>query len=328
MKNQKILFALGLSTILFSCSNDESVFAKNSSETETTATILDSKATFKVLDATSIPASISKTIVAQYPGGTLTQVNLLSSGVYEAIVSTNSITSKGNSRLKVSFTSRGTVKSTTTQTSVVVANLPTSITSYIATNYIGAVINSAHIESDGRYDVLITTTSGVVTKIYFTAAGVYISAYTATTKGVQTVIAVADLLIDITNYISANYVGSTITSAYMDSDGSYDVYITTAGGVNTKLDFTAAGVFVLASSGTTSSVNQTHTSVVISSLPTAISTYISANYLGSTITSAYMDSDGSYDVYITTAGGVNAKLDFTAAGVFVSASSGNDRTRH
>ena len=328
MKNQKILFAVAMSLMLFSCSNDESVLVTDATTAEPSATIFNSEATFKVLNVSSIPASVSKSIASQYPNSVIAEVSLLSDGTYE-VITTNSTTSKGNgSRAKVSFTSRGTVKSTTIQTTVAVANLPSAITSYITTNYIGATMNSAHIESDGRFDVLITTSAGVATKIYFTAAGVYIVAYTATTKGVRTAVAVTDLLVDITTYIATNYVGSTTTSAYMDSDGSYDVYITTAAGVSTKLDFTAAGVFVSASSGTVSSGSNTHTAVVVSSLPTVITTYIATNYVGSTTTSAYIDSDGSYDVYITTAAGVSTKLDFTAAGVFVSASSGNGRTRH
>lgn len=326
MKKKKIILQLtAIALIMGSCSNDESVLNTDATQAVTTslatASGSASTSTYKVLDAASIPVSISKAIASQYPSGTVVEVSLLSTGEYSAIVSNSSTASKSSSRTKISFSSRGTISSTTTLTVVSVANLPTVITNYITANYVGATINSAHIESNGYYDVQITTAAGVATRVYFTSAGIYVSSSSSTTSSIHTAIAISSLLVDITNYITTTYPGSTITSAYTDTDGSFDVYITTAAGLNVKLYFTSAGVFVSASSSSSTSVSHTHTAVALSTLPAAISTYVTTNYAGATITLAYLESDGTYDVYITTTAGTSVKLDFTAAGVYQTSSS-------
>lgn len=80
---------------------------------------------------------------------------------------------------------------------------------------------------------------------------------------------------------------------------------------------TAAGVFVVGSDS-----NNNHSAgmvmVIVQDLITNIKTYITTNYAGATIKEAHIESDGSYDVVITTATGTKLKLTFTAAGVFVS----------
>jgi hypothetical protein len=62
--------------------------------------------------------------------------------------------------------------------SVIIQDLIINIKTYITTNYAGATIKEAHLESDGSYDVIITTTTGIKLKLNFSATGVFVSVKT------------------------------------------------------------------------------------------------------------------------------------------------------
>jgi hypothetical protein len=197
--------------------------------------------------------------------------------------------------------------------------LATSITTYISTNYVGATITSAHKEADSSFDVLITTADGANLNLNFSVAGEFVSVSSNGNNhsNHETTIAVADLLAAITTYINTNYVGATITSAKKDWNGGFEVHLTTAAGSRLELNFDATGAFVVGSD----SNNNHHSSnvpCIVKDLIVSIKTYITTNYAGSTITGANLESDGSYDVFITSAAGVKLKLNFTSTGVFVS----------
>jgi hypothetical protein len=132
-----------------------------------------------------------------------------------------------------------------------------------------------------------------------------------------TVIAIADLSVSITTYISTNYVGSTIVGAKREADGSFEVHIITADSLKLELKFDSTGTFVSLSSNTNNHFPSNLSPVAITNLVTAIKNYITTNYVGAVIKEAHLESNGTYDIVITTAAGVQLKLNFSATGAFL-----------
>jgi hypothetical protein len=330
MKNQKSLFALALSVVFFSCSNNEQIGAGS-----TTAA---AKSSYEVVAATALPTSVSTYIASNYVGVTTTEVNLLSDGSYVVYVAKTSVaTAKTTSSAtnsvvtKLSFSIRGALLSAKVQTNIAIADLLPTITSYITTNYTGAIINSAHVESDGGFDVLITISDGSKIKLNFKSDGSFVAEKALKANGNHkhdhssnhTPVVIADLLPAITTYISTNYVGATITSAHKESDGSFDVFVTTASGAKLNINFSASGIFVAVSSDDIHH-SDNGTLIAIADLSATITTYINTNYVGSTITGAKRESDGSFEVHIITADSLKLELKFDSAGTFVSLSSNSN----
>jgi hypothetical protein len=326
MKNQKIIFAFAISALLFSCSNDESIGTGSN-------TIAASS--YEVVAAAALPSSATTYIASNYSGASIKEVNLVSDGTYVAYVAkTTGTTVKSTSAAastvvtKLSFSIKGAFVSAKVQTTVAIADLLPVITAYISTNFAGAVINNAHLESDGGFDVLITTVDGNKIKLNFKADGTFVSQKALKANGNHkhdhnanhTPVVIADLLPAITTYISNNYIGSTITSAHKESDGTFDVFVTTASGAKLNLNFSATGAFVSVSSDDIHH-SDNGTVIAIADLSTSITTYISTTYVGATIVSAKKEADGSYEVHISTADGLKLELKFDAAGAFVSLSS-------
>ena len=290
-------------------------------------TLVSAKTETAVTIADLLPA-ITTYILTNYPGATINVAHSETGGSFDVL-----ITAADGSKLKLDFKADGTFESArifrangnhkhnhaSSQKPVAIADLATSITAYITTTYAGATITSAHKESDGSFDVFITTAAGAKLNLNFSAAGDFVSVSSNGNNhsNDETPIAVADLLAEITTYITTNYAGATITSAEKDWNGGFELHITTAAGVRLELNFTAAGVFVVGSDSNNNYSSGT-VAVVVADLIADIKTYIATNYAGSTIKEAHLESDGSYDVTIISANGVKLKLYFTAAGAFVS----------
>ncbi|OIN56408.1 PepSY-like domain-containing protein [Arsenicibacter rosenii] len=108
----------------------------------------------------------------------------------------------------------------------------------------------------------------------------------------------------ITGYITTNYAGATVDYAAKDDDGNYFVGITQSG-TRKALLFNADGTFNHEVSlkkgpgkgpgGKRDSLSQ----IAITNLPSAITSYISANYAGATINMAVKDDNRGYLVMIT-----------------------------
>lgn len=280
-----------------------------------------------VLTADLLPA-ITAYITTNYVGATITSAHSESDGSFDVF-----ITAADGSKVKLNFNATGTFVSAGTfkphgnhnhnhasnQTPVAIADLATSITTYITTNYAGATITSAHLEADNSFDVFITTAAGANLNLNFSAAGVFVavSSNGDNHSNHETPVAVTSLLADITTYIATNYPGSTIISSQNDWNGGFEVHLTTAAGARLELNFDATGAFVVGSDS-----NNNHApsmvSVIVKDLITNIQTYITTNYAGAIITGANVESDGSYDIFITTTTATNLKLNFTNTGVFVS----------
>lgn len=129
-----------------------------------------------------------------------------------------------------------------------------------------------------------------------------------------TEVAVEDLSATITDYITANYAEATINRAGTNDDNSNTyVKITLVDGSHAGLVFDADGAFVQermrGSKGT---------SVDAADLPAAITDYISANYDGSSVHKAVLQSDGNYGVLLILADETYQGVGFDADGVFIS----------
>jgi hypothetical protein len=330
MKNHKIIFAFAISTMLFSCSSNEPV--GSAATTAATAT------SYEVVAAAALPTSASAYIASNYSGASTTEVNLVSDGTYVAYVAkTSGTTAKSTSSTanavvtKLIFSIRGAFLSAKVQTNVAIADLLPAITTYITTNYAGAVINNAHVESDGGFDVMITSADGNKIKLNFKSDGTFVAAKALKANGNHkhdhnnnhTPVVIADLLPAITTYISTNYSGATITSAHKESDGSFDVFVTTASGAKLNINFSATGDFVAVSSDDIHH-SDNGTVIAFTDLSASITTYINTNYVGSTIVGAKREADGSFEVHIITADSLKLELKFDSTGTFVSLSSNNN----
>jgi hypothetical protein len=289
--------------------------------------LLSAKTENPVLIANLLPA-ITTYITTNYVGATIVSAHSESDGSFDVFIK-----AADGSKFKLNFDAVGAFvaahifkpngnhkhKHEGKQIPFAIADLATSITTYISNTYVGSTITSAHKEEDASFDVFIITAAGAHLNLNFSATGDFVSVSSngKNHSNHETPVLKADLLPAITTYITANYVGATITSAEKDWNGGFEVHITTATGVRLELNFDATGVFVVGSDS-----NHHHlgamVSVIIKDLITNIKTYITTNYAGATITGANLQSDGSYDVFITPATGTKLKLNFTSTGVFIS----------
>ena len=290
-------------------------------------TLLSAKTDTPILVPNLLPA-ITTYITTNYVGATITSAHSESDGSFDVF-----ITAADASKVKLNFDAAGTFVSANTfqpngnhkhrhdgnQIPVAIADLAASITSYISTNYTGATITSAHKEGDNSFDVFITTAAGANLNLNFSAAGDFVSVSSNGNNhsNNETQVLIADLLPAITTYITTTFPGATIVSAQKDWNGGFEVHLTTVAGVRLELNFDATGVFIVGSDS-----NNNHlasmVSVVVKDLISNIKTYITTNYAGAIITGANVESEGSYDIFITTTTATKLKLNFTATGVFVS----------
>jgi hypothetical protein len=130
-------------------------------------------------------------------------------------------------------------------TEIDIATLSNTISSYISTNYAGAVINKAGVDSLGNFYVKIMKADSSYIGLLFDANGVFIKELIRGNKRDRgTVIAVSALPASVPTYITANYATATIHKAILESDGTYKVILIQADGSYLGLAFDATGNFV------------------------------------------------------------------------------------
>lgn len=127
-------------------------------------------------------------------------------------------------------------------TSVDIATLPATITTYINANYAGSTIKFAGKDEKGQYVVGVSLNS-VETGLLFDANGAFVQTLAHYGKKAKlTEVAVADLPASVGAYVTTNYAGYTIKKAGKDTDGNLIVGL--SDGTNHKaLKFDAAGLF-------------------------------------------------------------------------------------
>ena len=235
------------------------------------------------------------------------------------------------------------------------ANLPAPIGTYLALTYPGyGFVNARSYMLNGvvsGYEVYITA-NGAKTEVMFDAAGTFISARVGGDGGYghheegnngygsATAVTQASLLPAITTYIGANYAGSVFQGAYAYSQNGvlagYEITML-LNNVYTELLFDATGAFVSVHSGNNggdgehnggdhNGGNDNHnggsTDAVIAqtSLPAAITTFLTTNYAGYTFVKAKVEQNGTtvtgYEVRFTLAGR-NYEAEFNATGTLI-----------
>jgi hypothetical protein len=128
-------------------------------------------------------------------------------------------------------------------TEVAVADLSSTITSYITANYSGATIDRAGTNAEtGNTMVKITLADGTHAGLIFDKDGTFLEAKTHKGKGTE--VATADLPTAITAYITANYATATIAKARVMEDSTYGVLLSLADETYLGVGFDANGAFV------------------------------------------------------------------------------------
>jgi|GEM_PF-920023 len=130
-------------------------------------------------------------------------------------------------------------------TSVDVASLPATITSYVTSKYASSTISGAAQNAEKLYIVFVKTTSGKVL-LEFNADGSFKQEVVRAGRGKGTFVDIttAELPKNVTDYITKTYAGSTINKAAKSSvDGGFLVWIKKADGTNVGLSFGADGTF-------------------------------------------------------------------------------------
>lgn len=130
-------------------------------------------------------------------------------------------------------------------TEIDIATLSATISAYIATNYAGATINKAGVDSLGNFYVKIMKADSSYIGLLFDASGNFVKELIRGHKGERgTEVAVANLPALVSSYITANYATATIHKAILESDGTYKIILLQADGTYLGLAFDAAGNFV------------------------------------------------------------------------------------
>ncbi|MFT4735517.1 MAG: hypothetical protein ACI9DJ_002596 [Algoriphagus sp.] len=128
-------------------------------------------------------------------------------------------------------------------TEVAVDELSAAITDYITANYAGASIKRAGTSVEkGIYAVAIKKADETFAGIIFDLEGNFVKEKTRGPKG--TAVAAEDLPSAITDYITANYDGASISKARVHEDGRYGVLLTLADETYQGVGFDADGNFV------------------------------------------------------------------------------------
>lgn len=173
-------------------------------------------------------------------------------------------------------------------TVVAVSSLPAAVTTYITTNYAGATIKDARTDADGNFLVAITVNNSLKL-LLFKADGTFVK---------EAEMRFGHARGDSTHHRSPG------DSTHHHTPGDSLHHPKPAVGDSTH-------------HGRSGGPGSALTEVAVSSLPAAITTYITTNYAGATINKAAQNSTTSdYVVSITTADNKRGALLFSSDGTF------------
>lgn len=201
--------------------------------------------------------------------------------------------------------------------SINVATLPQEVLDYITTNYPDETIATSEIEDNGNYEVELS--SGL--ELVFNSSGTFLGIDDDSGDDYGDMdINPADLPQSILDYILVNYPNETISEAELENNGNYEIELSN----DVELIFDSNGVFlgVGADEDDMDDDDDGDNDQVIdaASSPQTILDYISTNYPNDTIVQAKIESDGEYEVTLST----GIELHFDANGVFIETGDGDD----
>lgn len=213
-----------------------------------------------------LPTAITDYVAANYPDGEIKRSGVLPNGNYILIIQNADGTKVG-----LLFDAEGNFLQVLPPpangggngpggghhphpTPIDVSELPTAITDYIAANYAGDTIQHAGTVENGNYIVVLQNADGTKTALSFDANGNFIEVLPAPNGNGgghggghhphPTLIDVSDLPAAVTDYVAANYAGTTIERAGTLNNGNYIVVLQNADGTKVRLLFDANGNFV------------------------------------------------------------------------------------
>ena len=211
-------------------------------------------------------------------------------------------------------------------TKIDAATLPAAVTTHLRLNYAGVTIDYAAKDDSDNILVAITQ-NGERKTLLFNADGSFNKELALRGgKGDRggpgkgrghrdslTKVDVASLPAAITTHLRLNYAGATIQMAALDPNRGYLVMIVLNGERKT-LVFNTDGSFkeelVRRSRGN-------FTKIDVATLPAAVTSYVSTNYAGSTISQAGKNTAGQFVVVVKPASGREVALLFAADGKFI-----------
>ena len=209
--------------------------------------------------------------------------------------------------------------------SINTATLPQSVLDYIKTNYPNETVTSSDVENNGNYEV--TLSSG--TELIFDSKGAFLGIDDDGSNDFgDTKILPSNLPQTILDFITANYPSSSITKAELENNGHYEVKLNDG----TELVFDANGVFLgqgvdqdEMKEGNDNNSNDdnsssSETNIDPATLPQAVKDYISTNYPTATIMQAEKESNGNFEVTLST----GIELYFKPDGSFIKTGNGDD----
>jgi hypothetical protein len=130
------------------------------------------------IDIATLPASISTYVSANYPGSTIDKAGTDSLGNYYV-----RINNADGTHIGLEFDAAGNFVKVLLKkhrdhdgTEIAISALPASITAYISTNYVGATIHKAKLETDGTYKVLIVLSDKSFLGLSFDSTGKFLAA--------------------------------------------------------------------------------------------------------------------------------------------------------
>lgn len=255
MKNLVLLGTLAAFFGLAACSKNTTVDPQdNTSAARATATDSTGFGRHKITEVavSALPASVTDYITKTYAGATVEKAGKDDQGNFIVFITVN------NQPKALLFDSAGTFKQEVPTrgpkgghggphgTKIDPANLPTAITSYVTTNYAGATVDFAVLDSTKGYLVMITL-SGQKKTLLFNADGSFnqeLQPRGHQKNGNIQPLQTSDLPKAVTDYITANYAGATIKRAGKDATtGEYLVHLHTSDGKEVTLLFNADGSF-------------------------------------------------------------------------------------
>jgi predicted proteasome-type protease len=286
------------------------------------------------IDISTLPASITDYVTANYAGSTIEKAGTLPNGNYMVMIQAD-----GSQPVVLVFDASGNFVEVAPlpphggdrphPTPIDISTLPASITDYVTANYAGSTIEKAGTLPNGNYMVMIQADGSQPVVLVFDASGNFVEVAPLPQGGGHggdrphpTPIDISTLPASITDYVTANYAGSTIEKAGTLPNGNYMVMIQADGSQPVVLVFDASGNFVEVAplpphGGGHGGDRPRPTPIDISTLPASITDYVTANYAGSTIEKAGTLPNGNYMVMVQADGSQPVVLVFDASGNFV-----------
>ncbi len=191
------------------------------------------------------------------------------------------------------------------------AALPQAILDYITTNYPNNTIWKAEIEDNNNYEVELNDE----TELVFDQQGNFLGIDDDDDDDFgDEEIAPADLPLEIREFISTYFPGTTVEEAERENNGNYEVELSN----DVELIFDADGNF-LGRAEDDDDDDRDDEDIAVDDLPQAVRDYIAANYPNNSIIEAEREDDGTYEVTLNN----GLEIHFDAQGNFLEADDHN-----